>query len=154
MTQHSHDIRTPKPLLFGVALLLASVTVFVGVARLTGVGIADLSDEPYVERIEVRFLDEENGGVGAYDPVSGATIHVFEPGEGGFVRTALRSLGLNRQQSGVGPMPPYELHKSATGHIVLHDPSTGKSITLDAFGDANERDFAQLFDQTIEREMP
>ncbi|MEL6665050.1 MAG: photosynthetic complex assembly protein PuhC [Pseudomonadota bacterium] len=154
MTDHKHDIRTPAPILFAVGLLLAGVTAFVGLAQLTGLGVADLSNEAVVERMEVKFLDEDDGGVGAYDPESGAIIHVFHPGEGGFVRTALRSLNLNRRQAGFGPMIPYELHKSATGHVVLFDPATEKSITLDAFGDANENDFAQLFEPSNRREMP
>lgn len=154
MTEHSHEMRTPKPVLFAIGLLLASVTAFVGVSQLTGIGVADLSDEAYVERIDVRFLDEANGGVGAYDPATGAVIHIFQPGEGGFVRTALRSLNLNRRQAGIGPMPPYELQKSATGHFVLLDPSTGKSLTLDAFGDANEDAFAQIFALQTQTETP
>lgn len=155
MTEHSHDhMQVPKPLLFGAAFLIAAVTVFVGGATLTGIGVADLSDEVSVERLHVRFLDEENGGVGAYDPVTNQPIFVYEPGEGGFVRTALRSLSLDRRKAGFGPQSPYELQKSATGNIVLVDPMTRKSITLDAFGDANQSDFAQLFDVASESTVP
>lgn len=153
MSQHSHDIRVPKPMLYGIAGLLMTITAFVGLARLTGLGVADLADEPTVDRMAVRFADEANGGVGAYDPESGAVLHIFEPGEGGFVRTSLRSLSHNRRLAGVGPMPPYELHRSATGNVVLFDPTTGKSLTLQAFGDANENDFAQLFDAQANGEL-
>ncbi|MEM6610602.1 MAG: photosynthetic complex assembly protein PuhC [Pseudomonadota bacterium] len=154
MNAQTQDTRTPKMPLVAIAVLVACVTAFVGIARLTGIGVADVSDEPFVERMQVRFLDEADGGVGAYEPETDAVLHVFQPGEGGFVRTALRSLGLNRRKLGIGPQPPYELHKSATGHVVLFDPTTQKSITLDAFGDANEADFAQLFDLPTERDVP
>ena len=154
MTAHSHDIKVPKEALFGVGLLLASVTAFVGISSLTGIGVADLSNEAAIERIQVRFVDEANGGVGAYDPASNETLHVFGPGEGGFVRTALRSLSMNRQLKGVGPTPPYELQMSATNNVVLFDPTTGKSITLTAFGDANQNDFAQLFRAQPGKDMP
>ncbi|MHA7901250.1 MAG: photosynthetic complex assembly protein PuhC [Henriciella sp.] len=154
MTAHSHDIQIPKPLLFGLGLLVTSVTGFVGISSLTGIGVADLSNEIAQERIQVRFLDEANGGVGAYDPQTEEAIHVFGPGEGGFVRTALRSLSMDRQQKGVGPTPPFELQLSATNNVVLFDPTTGKSITLTAFGDANQNDFAQLFNAHPTREMP
>ena len=154
MSQHSHDIQTPKPVLFAVAALLTFVTAFVGFARLTGIGIADMPSEPLVDRIEVRFLDQANGAVGAFNPTDDVMIHLFEAGEGGFVRTALRSLAHNRRLKGIGPTPPYELQKSVSGNIVLHDPTTGKSLTLDAFGDANENDFAQLFAMRTERELP
>lgn len=154
MTEHSHDIQVPKPLLFGAAFLILTVTGFVGLASLTGFGVADLSDEAPVERLQVRFLDEENGGVGAYNPVTNEAIFVYQPGQGGFVRTALRSLSLDRRKAGFGPRPPYELQKSATGNIVLVDPMTGKSITLDAFGDANHNDFAKLFEAGIESAVP
>ncbi|MEO0464999.1 MAG: photosynthetic complex assembly protein PuhC [Pseudomonadota bacterium] len=146
MSDHSHDIHVPKPALISIALMLATITVFVGVARLTGVGIADLPKEATIERLQVRFADEPTGGVGAYDPESGEAIHMFDPGAGGFVRTSLRSLSLNRRRAGIGPTPAYELQRSNTGNVILFDPETGKSITLDAFGDLNENDFAQLFD--------
>ncbi|MGB3627815.1 MAG: photosynthetic complex assembly protein PuhC [Henriciella sp.] len=151
---HSHDIKTPKPVLVAVGLLLASVTGFVAMASVTGVGVADLADQPTVERLEVRFMDEADGGVGAYDPMTDDVIHVFAPGEGGFVRTSLRSLSLDRRKAGIGPTPPYELLKSASSNVVLRDPTTGKSITLRAFGDLNENDFAQLFAAHTEGQMP
>lgn len=154
MSHHSHDIPTPKPVLFAVGLLLASVTAFVGFSQLTGIGIAKLASEPAVDRLEVRFQDEADGGVGAYDPQSGEKIYIFGPGEGGFVRSALRSLGHNRRLQGVGPMPAYELQRSAKGNVVLFDPTTQKSLTLNAFGNANEGDFAQLFAMQTERELP
>ena len=154
MTAHSHDIKVPKEALFSIGLLLASVTAFVGFSSLTGIGVANLSNETAIERLEVRFADQANGGVGAYDPVSNEALHIFGPGEGGFVRSALRSLTHNRKLAGVGPTPPYELQLSATNNVVLFDPSTGKSITLTAFGDANQNDFAQLFEAQPGKDMP
>lgn len=154
MSHHTHDIHVPKPALFGIAALLTSVVAFVGFSQVTGIGVAKLSNEAPVELIQVRFMDEPDGGVGVYDPESGEQIHVFEPGSGGFVRVALRSLTHNRRVKGVGPSPAYELQKSATGNVVLYDPTTQKSLTLDAFGDVNESDFAQLFAMQTERELP
>jgi putative photosynthetic complex assembly protein len=154
VTEHSHDMQVPKPLLIGAAVLIASVTIFVAGARLTGIGVADLSDEVSVERMQVRFLDEANGAVGAYDPDTNEPLFIYQPGEGGFVRTALRSLSLDRRKAGFGPEAPFELQKSATGNIVLVDPMTRKSITLDAFGDANQSDFAHLFDDRLESKVP
>lgn len=151
---HSHDLQPPKPVLFAMGVLLTGIVAFVGFSQLTGIGVAKLSSEAPVERLEVRFADESDGGVGAYDPVSGEALHIFGPGEGGFVRSALRSLGHNRRLQGVGPMPAYELHRSATGNVVLFDPTTQKSLTLNAFGNANEGDFAQLFAMQTERELP
>lgn len=151
---HTHDIKVPKEAVIAVGLMMASVTAFVGFSSLTGIGVAHLSNEIAIERLEVRFLDEADGGVGAYDPISNETLHVFGPGQGGFVRTALRSLSANRKLAGVGPTPPYELQLSATNNVVLFDPTTGKSITLTAFGDANQNDFAQLFEAQPGKDMP
>lgn len=150
----THDLQPPKPVLFAMGVLLTGVVAFVGFSQLTGFGVATLANEAPVERLEVRFADEADGGVGAYDPVSGEALHIFGRGEGGFVRSALRSLGHNRRLQGVGPMPAYELHRSATGNVVLFDPTTQKSLTLNAFGKANEGDFAQLFATQTERELP
>ena len=142
------------PFLFVIGALIACVLVFVTFSRIAGIGVVHLENEPSVETIEVRFSDEADGGVGVYDPVTGDVIHTFGPGQGGFVRTSLRALTYQRRLAGVGKRAPFEIQKSATGNIVLHDPTTGKSLTLDAFGDVNESDFAQLFAMQTERELP
>ncbi|MEL6725309.1 MAG: photosynthetic complex assembly protein PuhC [Pseudomonadota bacterium] len=142
------------PFLFVIGLFLAIVLVFVGFSSVTGIGVAHLDNEPHVDRIEVRFADEWDGGVGVYDPKTGEAIHIFGPGQGGFVRVALRALAAERRLAGVGKMPPFELQMSATGHVVLFDPTTNKSLTLSAFGEQNEGVFAQLFAMQTEREMP
>lgn len=147
----NHDIKTPGPLIFGAAALIFSVTAFVGISQATGFGHPELSTEAHVEKIALRFQDEPDGGVGAYQVKDDAPLFTYGPGEGGFVRTALRSLTLDRRKAGVGPLPPFELMRSATGNIVLSDPSTGKRITLNAFGGTNQESFAKLFDADAER---
>jgi putative photosynthetic complex assembly protein len=139
-------MKIPKSLLVGIGALLLTVTAFVGVSQATGVGHADLQVEPHIETISLRFRDEPDGGVGAYHTTLETRLFKFNAGEGGFVRTALRALTQHRQKMGIGPVPPFELMRSENGNVVLSDPSTGKQITLDAFGDSNQGDFAQLFD--------
>lgn len=146
MSDHHHEIKTPKPLLIAVGALLLSVTGFVGVSQATGFGHADLQVEQHVEMINVRFRDEDDGGVGVYHATLETQIFKFGPGQGGFARTALRALTQHREKVGVGSLPPFALMRSATGNVVLSDPSTGRQITLDAFGNGNQSDFAQLFD--------
>jgi putative photosynthetic complex assembly protein len=154
MSEHSHDIKTPLPLLLGAAAMIVGVTLFVAMSQITGMGKAELAAEAAVETIYVRFNDEPDGGVGAYHSETRVQLIKYGPGEGGFVRTALRSLAFDRHKAGIGSEPPFELMRSAKNNVVLHDPMTGKSITLDAFGDTNQQDFVQLFAASAETATP
>lgn len=143
---HNHDMNIPKPLLMALIALVLSVTGFVGFSQATGIGHAKLEAEPNVERLAVLFRDEPGGGVGAYRAEDNRQLLMFSSGEGGFVRTALRSLTLHRRKENVSSAIPFELMRSASGNVILLDPATGKTITLIAFGNTNQNDFAQLFD--------
>lgn len=146
MSEHNDQINTPLPLLIAAALLIGTVLAITTVSKFTGFGSLDVSTGTQVERLALNFRDEPDGGVGAYDPVSGEQVFEYAPGAGGFVRTALRALALDRRKAGIGPEPAYELTRTSKGQFLLHDPSTSKSITLNAFGSTNAGDFAQLFD--------
>ena len=69
------------------------------------------------------------------------------PETGGFVRTSLRSLALDRAQDGVGAGPPFSLHMTGNGRLILEDPATGQWISLDAFGKDNVAEFERLFEE-------
>ncbi|MEO1015566.1 MAG: photosynthetic complex assembly protein PuhC [Pseudomonadota bacterium] len=144
--EHAHDLSVPKPLLYGCAALIMVALAGVGLARLTGAGVASNADFDAAASITVTFADEADGGVGVYDYASGELISKFEPGSGGFVRVAIRSLAHSRQLAGAGPEAPFRLSKTVRGRLVLEDLVTGRMIGLEAFGTDNEGDFAKLFE--------
>ena len=145
MSHHHAPMKTPTPLLIGAACLIALVLAFTTISRLTGLGAMKSDEVTSAQTLSLRFLDEADGGVGAYDAETGAQIFKYAPETGGFVRTALRALALDRRKSGIGSEPPFELTRTPAGRFVLSDPETGKSITLNAFGETNSNDFVQLF---------
>ena len=142
---HHHDIRVPKPLLLGMGIMLACITVFAMIASFTGLGAHEANTYTQAETLALRIVDEADGGVGVYAAVTGDLIHIYEPGTGAFVRTALRALALDRQRAGIGPEPAFHLTRTMEGALLLEDPSTNKTITLDAFTAEHAASFDTLF---------
>ena len=116
----------------------------VGVSQIADIGLQKEPERRVVESVRVVFSDEPDGGVGVYDFESGATIKIFAPETGGFVRTAMRAVAHTRKIEGAGPEAPFELARTEEGRLLLTDTLTGRTVSLEAFGDANEQDFAQL----------
>lgn len=138
--------KVPGPLLAAAGALAVSSLLLTGFARLTDIGVQKLPDIVAVERVALNFEDEANGGVAVVDHATGERLYTYAPETGGFVRTALRSFAYTRAKAGIGREPPFELARDGEGRIVLSDPSTGKTVDLEAFGDDNEKDFAMLLD--------
>lgn len=143
---HSHPPMARTPLIIAAAVMIAIVLALTTVSRLTGFGAVSTAAVTGAETLSLQFRDEADGGVGAYDAATGAQVFLYEPETGGFVRTALRALALDRRKAGVGSEPPFELARTAEGQFLLHDPETGQSITLNAFGQGNANEFAKLFE--------
>ncbi|MEO0883605.1 MAG: photosynthetic complex assembly protein PuhC [Pseudomonadota bacterium] len=150
-TTHYHPpIRRRAPAVFryGPFIFLGCMLVLAAVSSWTGIGKMDVSPEPAVDSMAIRFVDEADGGIGVYDPVTNEQIHVYPAETGGFVRTALRALALDRRRRGIGPEPVFHLNRSESGRVILFDPSTDKFVTLEAFGSENTQAFTQLFAKT------
>lgn len=126
--------------LIGISL----VTVFAG--RLTGKGLKDAEEPVLVESRSLIFADGADGLVDVRDFLTGASVAQFGSGEGGFARTALRALAYSRRVHEVGPEDPFVVGRADDGRVVIHDPSTGKTISLSAFGDAQEDVFIAFLD--------
>ncbi len=137
----------PRALLVGAGALVVASLVGVGFARVTDIGVQRAPELRVVDKVTVVFRDEADGGVGVYDPESNEAVHIFGPGEGGFVRTAMRAVAHTRKVSGAGPEAPFELARTEEGRLLLTDTLTGRTVSLEAFGDANAGDFAQLLDK-------
>lgn len=103
------------------------------------------------ETMAVNFLDEPDGAVIVIDGETGATIARLGVGEGGFVRSTMRGLARERTRRDIGREPAFRLQRQTSGALVLNDPQTGKTIRLDAFGQANAAAFAAFLDHRRER---
>jgi putative photosynthetic complex assembly protein len=140
--------KIPTPLLIGAAVLMASSIGLAAVGRLTK---APRAEAPALVSLELRFADEADGGVSVADAATGERIHLYGPGEGGFVRTALRAVVFERKKSGLGAETPLRLTRTQTGRLILADPATGREVGLEAFGAGNAADFGRLLDAKGER---
>jgi putative photosynthetic complex assembly protein len=95
-------------------------------------------------RVQLRFVDRRDGGVDVISATSGEQVSEFAPTTNGFARSVMRSFTRDRHRSGIGPEIPFELMLRADGGISLHDPATGRQVSLDAFGSENLRVFSDL----------
>lgn len=145
---HHHNETVPIPMLIAAGTLICAVLALTAISTVTGIG---LNKEPTVVAGEntllVRFLDEEDGSVGVYDWASGERVHTYPAETGHFVRTTLRSLALDRKREGIGDGPPFLITVTPAGRLFLEDTVNGNTVALEAFGDMNTAEFAQLLAQ-------
>lgn len=94
--------------------------------------------------VQLWFVDRADGGVDVLAADGGRKIAEFAPTTNGFARGVLRSMARARRLSGIDRAPPFVLLERADGGISLHDPQTGRQVSLDAFGPDNRQVFAAL----------
>jgi putative photosynthetic complex assembly protein len=133
----------PRAPLLGAAALIGFALVAAGLGRM---GAADAPLEPSAAVVarDLRFEDQPDGSVVAYDARTGEPSHVVEPGTGGFVRATLRTFARERRSHGVGPEAPFRLAVRADGRLTLEDTATGRRVALEAFGATNAGAFARF----------
>lgn len=95
---------------------------------------------------ELLFEDLADGSAVVRDAGTGATLQHVAAGDGGFVRTALRLLVVERRRYGLDPAQPFVLASWTSGRVTIEDRALGKTIELTAFGTTNARAFAQLLE--------
>jgi putative photosynthetic complex assembly protein len=127
---------------------LVLVVCLAAIARLTGVGTtvdpAAAERMPLVERSLVFVSGMGDGPVDLRDGETGDLISHLAPGEGGFVRGAVRPLNRERSRAGADLEAPWTLTRWSDGALTLSDPITGVVIDLNAFGPTNALAFAAL----------
>jgi putative photosynthetic complex assembly protein len=141
---HSHDLHPPRALLIAVGALVLFTLLAVGATRLAGLGHTTDWRVLSVQSLPLAFEDGADGSILVRDPASGALVREWAPETGGFVRTAMRSLALERRQMGIGSGPAFVLHRTQNGKLIIEDPETGKWVSLNAFGSDNAAEFAKL----------
>lgn len=146
---HSHaNNRPPKAFLIGCGLLILFALAGVTLAKITGVGSFSGPSLVAAETRALSFADREDGGIQAFDPSTGVLVHEWAPGEGNFARTALRALTYTREIGRLGMEAPFELSRTGEGVLFIADPVTGKQVILNAFSNANAREFDVLLPRT------
>ena len=133
----------PRLPLLGAAALVCLTILGAGIAHRTGAADPTPTTTAVAAR-DIRFIDQADGGLAAYDADNGALLGVAAPGSNGFLRGALHSIARVRRQSGIGPDPAFRLTAWQGGRLTLDDPTTGERLDLEAFGVTNEEAFARF----------
>ncbi len=137
--------RVPKEVLLSAAALILVTIVGAASARISGVGRMHAVAARPIERLALRFEDQDDGSVLVRRAESGAVVYTIAPETNGFMRATLRGLAQERRRSGVGEAKPFLLTHWDDGRMSLDDATTGRHVALDAFGETNAGAFARLF---------
>ena len=146
MPTPSTPFRDPqrKPALAGAALLAVTIAL-VTFGRQEKQPVT-IDPAAVVQSMQLKFVDQPDGTVVAYEAASGTELDRIAPGGGGFIRVTMRSFAAERINRGLGSEVPFTLLRMADGDLLLRDPMTGRTMLLNAFGPSNEGVFAQLLD--------
>ena len=145
MSEPFKDQQFPRGALIGAACLVGFTLVVTAAARITGFDASVVPDaEARIDSRVLNFEDRQDGAVVVRDPESGQVVEVLAPGTNGFVRAVLRGFARERRSMDIGAGPPFELILWSDGRLALHDPATGRSAQMNAFGPTNLQAFAQL----------
>lgn len=128
---------------YGLGLLLAGILALVVLSA----GDKHQDRRPVNEVIfarDILFSDRVDGGISIRDASTGQLIGEIPPGEGGFVRGALRGFARERRLQNPGMESPLRLAAVQGGAIVLEDPVSGRWTDLRAFGATNVQSFADI----------
>lgn len=143
MSDNTVQTKANRPVFLICAGIIAIVAM-VGVARLSGFDPTQSAAVTVVESRDILFTDSANGGVSVIDDETGSKLSELAPGTNGFLRATLRGLAKNRMTRGFGQEIPFRVVRTSTGMTQLIDLATGRTITLDAFGQTNVQVFTRL----------
>ncbi len=147
MGAYINDQPFPKGALIGAGVLIAASLSFALLARTTDIGATRLTPSAPVATLSLVFNDLADGSIGIIDATNQRTIDILTPGKNGFVRVVLRGLAQDRAVNGVGADLPFKLSRLEDGRLVLVDPTSGRIVTLEAFGSNNYAAFEDLFNK-------
>lgn len=94
----------------------------------------------------ILFVDRDNGTAAVLDADDRTELAAMSAGEGGFVRTALRLMIVERRRHDAPADQAFRLTQWSTGSVTLEDQATGKTLELKAFGATNAEAFARLLE--------
>jgi putative photosynthetic complex assembly protein len=140
----------PRKALYVAALIVATAFVVAGTGSILG-PISNPITAASVSSRDLYFEDRADGSVAILDARTGQTLQVALPGTNGFLRATLRGLARERKHQDFGAAVPFRLTGWADGRLTLEDPTTHRTVELEAFGQTNEAVFAQLLPGTETR---
>jgi putative photosynthetic complex assembly protein len=123
-------------------IALSIMTAAIG--RMTGAANSAPTSTVVASR-DLLFRDQPNGGVAVYDANEpAAPIDMVAPETNGFLRATMRGLARQRLRQDADREVPFRLTGWADGRLTLTDPTTGRTVEMEAFGITNEEVFAHL----------
>ncbi|MEQ1718170.1 MAG: photosynthetic complex assembly protein PuhC [Hyphomicrobium sp.] len=134
----------PASILLAAGCLITATIGLAGLASWKDIGATRLDPGPPVASHELRFSEQANGVITAYDAAGGHTIAVIPPKGNGFVGVVLKRFARDRSLAGLAADLPFRLNTYADGSSMLEDTSSGRAVTLGAFGADNLKAFTQL----------
>jgi len=135
----------PRGVLIGAGTLIVASLLMAFGTRVSGIGVTRLASVDAVATRMLRFEDRTDGAVAVWDTEQNDVIEVLAPGTNGFVRGVMRGLARDRKLLGVSHDAAFKLVRWADGRMSLEDPTTGRAISLEAFGSDNSKVFAEFF---------
>jgi putative photosynthetic complex assembly protein len=134
----------PRGALVGAAVIVGFSLALAAGVRLSGIDISQPTGRAVAVR-DLNFADRPDGGVLVTDADAGnRTVDVVKPETGYFLRATMRTLARQRHREDIGAEPPFRLTGWNDGRLTLDDPTTGRRVDLEAFGETNEEVFAKL----------
>ena len=134
----------PRKMVRGMFALVMSVLAIVSYAVYTDRPL--IATPPEAEVILERHvvIDGKMSGAAKVTGTDGTLIADMSPEEGGFIAGVGRVLDRERTKHAVPLDGPVTITGHSDGRVAIHDPSTGWSADLMAFGQDNTRDFVRL----------
>jgi putative photosynthetic complex assembly protein len=138
------DYSLPPRVLMVIAfgLLLSILAAYA--ARTTDVGATRMTPGPSVEARDLKFATLADGALSIVDVERNAEIRRLAAKSDGFIKIVLRGIQLERNLVAAPLDAPLRLSRLTDGQLILEDHSTGRIITISAFGPGNRDAFAEL----------
>lgn len=137
----------PRALLVGAAALLTFALVATAAGRVSRIGLVQLPKAEEVRSLPLHIVDQDDGSAVILHAYDRRILHIVEPGKDGFIRATLRGFVRERKLSNIGDATPFTLTHWSNGTLSLSDSTTGRRVSLEAFGPTNAQAFAQLFSE-------
>jgi putative photosynthetic complex assembly protein len=132
---------------------LIAVFLTIGLTRLAGYKPPpSLPNEPAIATRVLAVEDAAQGAVIVRDAETGENIVTYLRGEGSFFRATLRTLVNDRRHKGLALDGNFRLETHSGHQLFLIDETSGKTLSMNAFGPSNTAVFAALISNQKEGE--
>ncbi len=131
------------------------VTVVIAIASLRLAGYQpppSLPNEPALATRVLAVEDADQGTIIVRDAKTGENIATYKHGEGSFFRATLRTLVNDRRHKGLALDGNFRLETHSGHQLFLIDETSGKTLSMNAFGPTNTAVFAALISNQKEGE--